>query len=113
MIALTILSFLLAMVLQYFWQHRKFYKLYNKLPQVHSHLPIIGVGHKFLNLDTEKLFDTIRFLTSPGPSPRRMYSGPMCMVVVDDADQLQEVLNSKFCLDKGYFYKKFVLKEGE
>jgi hypothetical protein len=40
-------------------------------------------------------------------------SGPMCMVVVDDADQLQEVLNSKFCLDKGYFYKKFVLKEGE
>jgi hypothetical protein len=113
MVLFIFATLLLIIVFQYFWQHRKFYKLYNKLPQVHSHLPIIGVGHKLFNLDTEKLFVALRLLTSPGPSPRRMNSGPMCLVVVDDAAQLQEVLNSKFCLDKGYFYKKFILKNGK
>lgn len=112
MIFLFLLTVLVITVLQYYWKHRKFYQVYNKLPLVHSHLPLLGVIHKFYNVDSEKLYNTVKLLTSSGPSPRRVNAGLLCFVVVDDAAQVQTVLNSKFCGDKGYFYKNFILNRG-
>lgn len=112
MIVLILASLLLIAVLQYYWQHRKFYKLYNKMPLSHSHLPFIGMAYKYIYVDTKKLYDSAKFLTTFGPSPRRFFAGPVCSVVVDNVDQLQKLLNSKYAVDKSFIYKKLILKRG-
>jgi hypothetical protein len=109
----TALVSAIAAVFQYFWQNRHFYKLFNKLPDAVPHLPIIGIGHKFFMADAKKLFEAALYCTKPGPSPRRIYAGPLCYVIVDDAEQFQKVYASRHCTDKISFYKLFVLKTGQ
>jgi hypothetical protein len=110
---LSVVLCALAAVMQFYWENRKFYRLYNKLPLALPHLPLIGCGHKFFMADSRKLFKMAKLVTAPGPSPRRMSCGPMCFVVVDDAEQFQKVYSSKNCTDKIFFYKKFLLKSGK
>jgi hypothetical protein len=111
----TLLISAIAAVVQYYWRHRHFYKLYNKLPLAMPHLPFIGIGHKFFMADARKLFEATLYVTgnSSVPSPRRIFAGPMCYVIVDEAEQFQKVYASRHCTDKISFYKKLVLKSGQ
>jgi hypothetical protein len=116
MIAVLLLSLLACtcgLVGQYFWVHRKFYRLYNKLPLAVPHLPIIGVGHKFIMADSKKLYKLTTHMTDHhGPSPRRIYAGPMSFVVVDEPEQFKAIFTSRNCTDKIFLYKKFLLRSG-
>jgi hypothetical protein len=110
---LLLLTCTCGFVGQYLWVHRKFYRLFNKLPLAVPHLPIIGVGHKFIIADVKELFKVTTYVTAHhGPSPRRVYLGPINFVVVDDPEQIQKIFTSRICTDKIFLYKQFPIKSG-
>lgn len=56
----------------------------------------------------------LRNVLVPEESPRALWVGPMLFVVVDDPEQVSDVLNSKYCVDKPFIpYYFFGLKTGK
>lgn len=45
-------------------------------------------------------------------SPRKLWLGHQLIVVIDDPEQLQKVLSSKYCLDKPDLYKGIKMEQG-
>lgn len=55
----------------------------------------------------------IKSAGDPGPSPRKLWLGNELVVFVDEPEQVQKVLSSKYCLDKPAFYKGMMAENGE
>jgi hypothetical protein len=110
----AIVSLSAVLILQYFWRHRRFYRLYNKIPLADGNLPLIGFGWRFIKTDPKSLFKGFNAMTAPSrPSPRRLYSGPAAYITVDDPDHIQKLFSSKNCVNKIFVFKKFVVKSGQ
>lgn len=105
-------TFVAVLIVHYKWKNRRFYELYNKIPKADGHLPIIGLCHRFLKIDSRKLLNLLIKLVKPGPSPRRLYGGTLCFVTVDDPDQIQKVCASKCCIERIFSYQKFTFRTG-
>lgn len=48
-----------------------------------------------------------------GPSPRKVWLLNQLVVYIDNPDQIQKVLNSKYCIDKPHFYKGLIAEHGK
>jgi hypothetical protein len=111
--SLALCSVAAIFYLKYWWKHRKFYELFDKIPLADGNYPLIGCSWRFLKTDPKSLYKALGSVTAKGPSPKRVFVGPACFIVVDDPDQIQKICNSRHCFDKMYFYKKLMLKTGE
>ncbi|CRK99234.1 CLUMA_CG012755, isoform A [Clunio marinus] len=108
-----ILLVLSTLILLYLWHYRKFYIYASKLPSVEGGLPIVGFAHLLLGKNNEEIYIEMNKITSsPGPSPRSFWLGPMFMIIIDDPMQLQNVLNSPKCIDKPSLYEGLGMKKG-
>jgi hypothetical protein len=106
--ALMHLLLLLAFVVTIWYRsvHRKFYKLYEKLPKAHGNFPLIGVAWRFYkSLNPSNIYESVSTILAPGPSPRRFNVGPACFVIVDDPEQVQKVLLSRISINKILYAK--------
>jgi hypothetical protein len=97
----------------YRWRYRKFYKLYEKIPQVHDNFPLIGIAWKCFSLDPKNIYNLTCSVLATGPSPRRLNIGPACAVVVDDPEQVQKVLLSRISINKISMAKLIPVKSGK
>ncbi|XP_062554382.1 cytochrome P450 4C1-like [Armigeres subalbatus] len=84
------------------WTRRKLYKTLATMSCPKT-LPIIGHGHRFLNLTPESIVDKLKYFAE-FPSPVCVHLGPSPQVAIFDPDQARVVLNSQNCLDKSLQY---------
>lgn len=103
--------FLAAVYASYSWSRRRLYYLAAKLPGPRG-LPFIGLTHKFLTGDFEKIFRILATVTDGYESPASFWLGPELVVFAETPEALQVVLNSQDCLDKSPLYKTFSLEKG-
>jgi hypothetical protein len=109
LLACSVVIALIAVIfVQDRWRHRRFYELFNKIPQADGNYPLIGCFWRFLKTDPRSLFKALSSASAKGPSPRRAFFGPACFVVVDDPEHIQKVLISRLCLNKTFLHKKMI-----
>ncbi|XP_052890475.1 probable cytochrome P450 313b1 [Anopheles moucheti] len=90
------------------WKH---YKLSSDLTGPRDY-PLIGSAHLFLGKSNEEQFRCILDITKTYQSPCRVWLGPKLFVFIDNADDLQTVLNSPHCLEKADVYRFFQCETG-
>uniref|UniRef100_A0A182XWK4 Uncharacterized protein n=1 Tax=Anopheles stephensi TaxID=30069 RepID=A0A182XWK4_ANOST len=77
-----------------------------------SHCDLYGPAHLFLGKSTEEQFRCILDISKSYQSPCRIWLGPKLFVFIDNADDLQTVLNSSSCLEKADVYRFFQCETG-
>uniref|UniRef100_A0A182P4H5 Uncharacterized protein n=1 Tax=Anopheles epiroticus TaxID=199890 RepID=A0A182P4H5_9DIPT len=90
------------------WKHLKLSADLNGPPD----FPLIGSAHLFLGKSTEQQFQCILDITTTYQSPCRVWLGPKLFVFIDNADDLQTVLNASQCLEKAHVYRFFQCETG-
>ncbi|XP_050069636.1 probable cytochrome P450 313b1 [Anopheles maculipalpis] len=93
------------------WRRWKHYKLSTDLDGPRDY-PLIGSAHLFLGKSTEEQFRCILDISQSYQSPCRIWLGPKLFVFIDNADDLQIVLNSANCLEKADVYRFFQCETG-
>jgi cytochrome P450 len=100
-------TFVIALLLigTYCWRWRRYYQLGMKLPGPPA-LPIIGNSLQFTTNDLCKLFQELKeFARSYGPIVR-FWIGPLLLVVLTDADDIQNVVKHDKLCNRGYLIRK-------
>src|SRR4051812_25542498 len=87
-------------LLKYWWTNRKFYSYARSIPQIEGSWPLFGHLHLIIGATAKEIYLGNKLATRAGPSPRKLWLGPVLVVVVDDPDHLQKMLTSKYCVDK-------------
>uniref|UniRef100_A0A182WZG4 Uncharacterized protein n=1 Tax=Anopheles quadriannulatus TaxID=34691 RepID=A0A182WZG4_ANOQN len=90
------------------WKH---YKLSADLAGPRD-FPLIGSAHLFFGKNTGEQFRCILDITKAHRSPCRVWLGPKLFVFIDNADDLQTVLNAGQCLEKADVYRFFQCETG-
>lgn len=92
----------IAFVVNFWWKNRRYYELLRKIPKTVGHLPIIGIAHNFLGANNVQVYDIIKEMSKPGPvSPKGAWLGPtVFFLTIDDVDQVNQTLASKYCHDR-------------
>lgn len=119
MIALNLLTIaagtLFFWLLKHWWTNRRFYSAARTIPLVEHHgWPILGRLPYVMGASAKQIYISNMISTAPGEtSPRKLWLGPVLCVVVDDPDQAQKILTSRYCVDKPPFYKGIPFNKGE
>ncbi|XP_062535698.1 cytochrome P450 4C1-like [Armigeres subalbatus] len=101
----TVLALLpVIALLALWWKFRRFYQISSELPGPINY-PLVGCGHLFFGKSNEKRFAIVNDLTRTYPSPCRFWLGPKLFVFIDNAEDIQIVLNSPNCLEKAEPYR--------
>uniref|UniRef100_A0A182KDL4 Uncharacterized protein n=1 Tax=Anopheles christyi TaxID=43041 RepID=A0A182KDL4_9DIPT len=74
--------------------------------------PLIGSAHLFFGKSTAEQFRCILDISKTYRSPCRIWLGPKLFVFIDNADDLQTVLNASQCLEKADVYRFFQCETG-
>lgn len=116
MVVLTLVTFLVGTlsiwVLKHWWTNRNFYYLARAIPQVEGTWPLLGHLPFNVGQTPQQQFLINCTHARPGPSPRKYWLGNVLFVVIDDPEQLQKVLTSKYCVDKPFYYDGLYFKKG-
>ncbi|KFB52028.1 AGAP002196-PA-like protein [Anopheles sinensis] len=91
--------------------HWKHYKVSSDLNGPKDY-PLVGSAHLFLGKTTEEQFRCILDISKTYSSPCRIWLGPQLFVYIDNATDLQIVLNSPNCLEKADVYRFFQCELG-
>uniref|UniRef100_A0A182JFN9 Uncharacterized protein n=1 Tax=Anopheles atroparvus TaxID=41427 RepID=A0A182JFN9_ANOAO len=92
-------------------QHWKHYKASADLAGPRDY-PLLGSAHLFFGKSTEEQFRCILDISNTYRSPCRVWLGPQLFVFIDNATDLQTVLNSPNCLEKADVYRFFQCELG-
>lgn len=139
MIFLTLAIVLVILVtIKYKLRKRRINKYFDNVFQPSDQKPIVGYAHKFFGATTERNMSAndlytlyifvfykleffaikieimkilIQFCEKNG-CPQQFWFGPICMVLVGTAPDMQAVLTSPNCLQKSYVYDFFNNKNG-
>lgn len=108
-------SFVMAALLSWYmmfkWKRRRMYKLVGEMPGPNGY-PIIGSAMSVFGADNSAAFKSLTGIALSYTTPSRVWYGPYCIVVIDQAKDLQIVLNSPKCRDKSEVYKFVGLSKG-
>ena len=102
---------LLAFYGNFVWRRRRLYYLASKIPGPKG-LPLLGMAHKFINVDFTTILNTFISMSSGYTSISKVWLGPELLIFAADPESLKIVLNSDHCLDKSPFYKALMLNQG-
>uniref|UniRef100_A0A182NMT9 Uncharacterized protein n=1 Tax=Anopheles dirus TaxID=7168 RepID=A0A182NMT9_9DIPT len=92
-------------------ERRKLFKLSSELAGPYD-FPLIGSAHIFFGKSTAEQFRCVLDISKTYRSPCRVWLGPKLFVFIDNADDLQVVLNSQHCLEKADVYRFFQCETG-
>lgn len=87
------------------------YELAEKIPGPKG-WPLIGIGHKLLAQDFQKIFQILDEISNQYDSLVKAWLGPELLIFADTPEALQIVLNSPNCLDKSPLYDVMLLTKG-
>lgn len=110
-LAFGLLVSLVALYANFLWSRRRLYHLASKIPGPRG-LPLIGHGHKFVNVEFTQIFNTLVAVSRSLPSIKKIWLGPELLIFADTPESLQIVLNSQKCLDKSPLYDALMLTKG-
>lgn len=102
---------LVALYARFVWSRRRLYELANRIPGPQG-LPLIGHGHKFVNMEFTEILPTLVEISKSLPSLKKVWIGPELLVFADTPEALRIVLNSQHCLDKSYLYDILMVPKG-
>ncbi|XP_031639856.1 cytochrome P450 4g15-like, partial [Contarinia nasturtii] len=103
----VLLSILIALVTYLLWSRRSLYKLSWQLPGPFAY-PIIGNA---MNLHPDNLHSYLDRISKTYGSPIRCWLGPILVVFITDAENVEIIMKSKDCLNKPHTFYKMV-KDG-
>ncbi|CAO1411048.1 unnamed protein product [Diamesa serratosioi] len=95
---------------KFWWNRRHLYRMAAKIPGPKG-LPLFGVALTILGKSSQDSFKHLISLASEFPSPSKFWAGYMCIVAIDQPDDIQVVLNSQDAIDKPIAYK-IMMKHG-
>lgn len=95
----------------YKWKRRRMYKLASEMPGPKGY-PIIGNALSVFGEDNSAAFKNLTGYAIDYPTPSLVWYGPYCVVLIDQAKDLQIVLNSSKCQDKSEVYQFVGLTKG-
>lgn len=106
-----LLIFLAAICASVWWSRRRLNHLAAKIPGPKG-LPLIGMGHKFINADYKQIFRLLVDVTKGYDTIMKIWIGPELVIFAHTPESLQIVLNSQKCLDKSPLYDVLIVKAG-
>lgn len=95
----------------YSWKRRRLYRMASKIPGPPG-LPFIGEALSAVGSDHTKAFRNLTNLAKDYETPTKIWYGPYCAIILDNAKDLQVVLTSPKCMDKAVVYKFIGLRKG-
>lgn len=95
----------------YTWKRRRLYRMARKIPGP-TGLPFVGEALSVLGGDHKKAFRNLTSLAKDFETPSKIWYGPYCAIILDNAKDLRVVLNSQKCLNKSEVYKFVGLNKG-
>lgn len=106
-----IVTAVVAWYLKYTWSRRRLYSMAAKIPGPDG-LPFFGMALSVLGKNHEETFKNVTEIAKGYESPSRVWAGPICVIIVDQPEDLQIILNSQNCIDKAAPYKLVPIETG-
>ncbi|XP_055308415.1 cytochrome P450 4c21-like [Sitodiplosis mosellana] len=108
LVALAVISLWwpLSYLLSWFLHKRRVSKLIRNIPSLDDH-PFLGSALRFMGKNNEELMEVLEDIPSKTKIPFVFWLGPKSFLVIDHPDDIQTVMNSNGCMEKGYIYNFF------
>jgi cytochrome P450 family 4 len=111
-IAVFFITVLFVFMVQWYFEHKKFYKFSENIPSAKNY-GLLGHGPHFLGKSEEGRFQLLHELCLKFDHLIKLWLGPAILwVLVNDPKTIQKVLLSQVCLEKPFFYKFLRLDSG-
>jgi len=107
MIVTEIFIFVITfLIINYFWQHRRFLYLASKIPKSNFDFSLNGIL-KLFTADSKELFEMSYESFNNTVGTVKTWMGPVLMIIVGSPEDAKIVMNSKECIEKPKFMKFF------